>query len=612
MQLYPTRTAAHLAITGMVVAAVGVAAREPAIVGWGGAMLLAMAIARAVTLVSVSRIRAAGFEMLWSGPRRVVRAGRGAVVVVEAEVRNRDSLAARYVKLRAVASSQIEVRIEPAAGEVAASGRLKVKVHIHAPRVGQHGVHGLALEVHGASGLFEVPLTFANPYGVEVLPRPFATYLMQPRGGRSHLVAASGRPGRTRGEGSDLRELREHQPGDPFRRIAWKASARRGQLLVRDFEREERDVVWLVLEATVGLWAGPLGRAPLDLAIDEVAAVATRHLGRGDRVGLMVTAPGLRVALAPDHGPAHGAKIAHALTVSTGTHDVQRSDLDESDVAMRVLEHLRPLDPRGLADVRRGDLDKLAGRAEAMRARAPFAPAAPLGRTARERALRRYLASFGIESPPRIEPDRSEAERALVDALLYVAKVKPRASLVHVVAPAPDAAELAKLSDALRRVMRGGATVSWSSPSVDAALEPPWGDPGSPPPGDEEAPLFPRRAPSAFSLIAPIAAEAVRVRAHASQARCEAGLRRLGVKVVRVRRAAAAADSELSAPVLDGVSAHDPRPKPQAPAELAHDGASAHAPRPKPQAPAELAHDGASAHDRRPQRDPTGMPPAEP
>ena len=30
--------------------------------------------------------------------------------------------------------------------------------------MGHHGVHGLALEVHGASGLFEVPLTFLmNP-----------------------------------------------------------------------------------------------------------------------------------------------------------------------------------------------------------------------------------------------------------------------------------------------------------------------------------------------------------------------------------------------------------------------------------------------------------------
>jgi uncharacterized protein (DUF58 family) len=544
MQLFPTRTAAHLALTGVAVVAVGIAAREPAIVAWGGAMLLAMAIARTVTLVSVSRIRAAGFEMLWSGPRRVVRTTRGAAVVVEAEVRNRDSLAARYVKLRAVASSQLEVRIEPAAGEVAASGRLKVKVHIRAPRVGQHGVHGLALEVHGASGLFEVPLTFANPYGIEVLPRPFATYLMQPRGGRSHLVAASGRPGRSRGEGSDLRELREHQPGDPFRRIAWKASARRGQLLVRDFEREERDLVWVVLEAAVELWAGPLGRAPLDLAIDEVAAVATRHLGRGDRVGLLITAPGLRVSVPPDHGPAQGQRIAHALTVSTGTHDANRSDLDEPDVVVRVIEHLRPLDPRGLVDVRRGDIDKLAIRADAMRTRAPFAAAAPAGRSSRERTLRRYLASFGIESPAKIETDRREAETALVEALAHIAKIKPRASLVHVVAPPPDEAALPALRAALQQVMRS-AMVTWSSPSVDLALSPPWDDPTRPAP-DEDAPLLPRAERATFAAVAPIAAEAVRVRAHAQQARREAGLRRLGIKVVRVRHAAPARESEMA------------------------------------------------------------------
>ena len=73
-----------------------------------------------------------------------------------------------------------------------------------------------------------------------------------------------------------LRELREHQPGDPFRRIAWKASARRGVLLVRDFEREERDVIWLVLQASVDLWSGPLGRAPLLTAPSNKQSLAGR------------------------------------------------------------------------------------------------------------------------------------------------------------------------------------------------------------------------------------------------------------------------------------------------------------------------------------------------
>jgi uncharacterized protein (DUF58 family) len=549
MQLYPTRTAAHLAIVGLAVVGVGVAARVPAIVGWGAAVLFAVAVARAVTLASVARIRAAGFEMLWSRPKRVISTPRASTVEIEAEVRNRDTLAARYVKLRAIASSQLDVRVEPSSGEVPASGRLKVTVKVSAPRVGHHGVHGLALEVHGASGLFEVPLTFANPYGVEVLPRPFAAYLTQPRGGRSHILAASGRPGRRRGEGSDLRELREHQPGDPFRRIAWKASARRGTLLVRDFEREERDVVWVVLEASVELWAGPLGRAPLDLAIDEAAAVATRHLARGDRVGLFITADALHHPIAPDHGPAHAAKIARALTIGCGTYDAARSDLDESDVAVRVLEHLRPLDPRGLSDVRRSDIDKLAARADAMRARAPFAASVPLGRSLRERTLRRYLASFGIDSPPRIEADRSGDQEALVDALGYISLEKPRASLVHVISRPPDERQQKPLGEVVRRITRGGAALTWSTPSIEPSLSPPWDDPSRPAKGDDDEgePLLPPR-PSAFAELAPIAADAVRTRARAADARREGALKKIGVRVVRQRhQPALAADGQAAA-----------------------------------------------------------------
>lgn len=498
-------------------------------------MLLAMAFARAVTLVSVSRIRAAGFEMLWSGSRRVVRTGRGTTIEIEAEVRNRDTLAARYVRLRPIASSQLEIQIEPASGEVAASGRLKVKVSVKAPRVGQHGVHGLALEVHGAPGLFEVPLTFANPFGIEVLPRPFAAWLPSPRGGRSKLLASSGRPGRARGDGSDLRELREHRPGDPFRRIAWKASARRGTLLVREFEREERDIAWIVLDASVELWAGPLGRAPLDIAIDEAASLCARYLSRGDRVGVAIFGATVRAFMAPDQGPSHGQKISHLLMTATGTYDASRSDLDEADVAVRVLEHLRPLDSRGLSDLRRGDLDRLAARADAVRPRAPFSPPTPEGRTPRERALRRYLAAYGIESPARAEPDRHQSGFVLADVLRQIAKQKPRASIVHIVGPAPaEVAHDEPIKESLRRLSRGGAVVSWSMPHFDPALMPPYDPPmradGSPSPEAENAA---RRA--LWEETAEVAAQAVIVRTRVAVSRSEHVLRRLGVRITRIK-----------------------------------------------------------------------------
>ncbi|MFO0587966.1 MAG: DUF58 domain-containing protein [Polyangiaceae bacterium] len=540
MQVYPTRTAAHLAIASVAVTAIGLVAESPAIVGWGGGILLAVVVARAVTLVSVARIRAAGFEMLWTGPKRVIRGVRGGAIELEAEVRNRDSRAARYVKLRAIASTQLDVRLSPPAGEVAANGKLRVKVIVRTPRVGQHGVHGLALEVHGAPGLFEVPLTFANPYGIEVLPRPLATYAMVPRGGRSRLTAAVGRPGRARGDGNDLRELREHQPGDPFRRIAWKASARRGMLLVRDFEREERDVVWVVLDVSVELWAGPVGRAPLDHMIDEAAAVAQRHLARGDRVGLFLYATTARVVLPPEDGPAQGSKIAHALIVGTANHDFDRSDLDESDVAVRVIEHLRPLDPKGLGDVRRGDLDRLAARADQVRSRAPFAAAAPAGRTPREKTLRRYLAAYGIDSPPRSETLRAGSP-ALFEVLSQIERTKPHATLIHVIGQPPEEPQQKRLGEAVRRLGRHGASVTWSFPEVIESVKGPWDDPNKSPAtaempdlGEDIAPPPPKA--SDFPVVAPIASEAIAARIRVAQQRRETSLRKLGIRVVHARK----------------------------------------------------------------------------
>src|SRR5262249_19254373 len=152
--------------------------------------------------------------------------------------------------------------------------------------------------------------------------------------------------------------------------------------------REERDVVWFFLDASVELWAGPEGRAPLDDMVDEVAALAARHLSRGDRVGLAVVASRPRTWIAPAGGAGHAVKIAAALASAARMVDSDRCELDEWEIAQRVAEHARPLDARGLSDIPKSNLDMLAARAEMLRTRAPFAPRVPLAQSSREQQLR--------------------------------------------------------------------------------------------------------------------------------------------------------------------------------------------------------------------------------
>ncbi|MCB9588742.1 MAG: DUF58 domain-containing protein [Polyangiaceae bacterium] len=510
MQLHPTRSAVDLTLAGMLAVGTAVVARSAPALAWSGAILVGLAIARAVTRLSVARIRAAGFEMLWRQPERVRSIARNETLELMAEVRNRDTRAARYVELRAVGSPDLEIEVEPNEGEVPAGGRLEVTVKVTPPRVGRHGIHGLSLEVQGSPGLFEVPLTFANPYGIEVLPRPFSTALHTARGGRSRHGAEAGRPGPLAGEGLELKELREHAPGDPFKRIAWKASARRGKLMVREYEQDERDVVWLVLDASIELWAGTPGKAPLDIAIDELAAVASRHLAKGDRVGLVIVATRILCYIPADSGVGQLGRLMGALAHDTGTVDADRSDLDESDVGLRVLEHLRPLDPEAASRVRPTELDRIARRVVKALPRAPFQVHEPLGNSKRERTLRQYLVAFGMGSPPRQEPERNATDRTLGQALARITREKPRPSMIAIWSPAPDMEVRPDVERALSQLPRRRCQVLWVPMTFEAGL--------------------PRT-----DWVAEAVAEALSMRERAAASRGERGLRRLGVRVLHTR-----------------------------------------------------------------------------
>lgn len=467
MQTHPTRTAADLTIAGVVVLAAGALAREPAVLAWGGALVVGVLVARAATLVSIARIRAAGLEMRWLAGERVTRAFAGGEIELEAELANRDSRAARFVGLRAIAAEALDVVVEPERGEIPAAGALGVRVRVRTPRVGSHGLHSLALEVLGQPGMFEVPLNFPSPRGVLVLPSGFAAALASPRGGRGRR-GSEGRPSRRLGEGSDLRELRELLPGDPWKRIAWKASARRGELLVRQMESDERDVVWIVLDASVELLAGRPGEAPLDRAIEHAASLAARHASAGDRIGLAIVAGRELAWVEPARGPAHELAVARELAGATSTLAADRSDLDESEIAHRVWEHLVSLDAGAVQEAAMTTGDALVSIAELARPRAPFEAPPALGRTPRDAKLREHLAAFGLGAPARLATDPAGAVAPLAATLAKVGDGRPRASLVYVLAPTPDRVEGA-LVEAARKLTRHGATLSWIATRHDEA-----------------------------------------------------------------------------------------------------------------------------------------------
>jgi uncharacterized protein (DUF58 family) len=553
MELHPTRSTFHVAVAGAGLVAIGVAERLSTVVAYGGAMLLALAVGRAFALVGARRLRAAGFEMVWLDSTRVRKVAAGSTTVLTAELRNRSDVPVRAVAVRPIASSMLVASAEPSVVDLPPQARRRVEIAIQAPRVGRWGVHGLALEARcstlGGDGIFEVPLHFANPFGVEVVPPSIHALLCSPVGGRARRASEAGRPENLPGNGDELRELRDHAPGDPFKRIAWKASARRGRLLVREMEREERAIVWLVMDTSIELWAGAPGAAPLDRVVDEVGAVAVQHLRRGDRVGIAIVATRPRAWVAPDEGAAHASALAAALASAPSAIDADRSELDEGAVVRRVMEHARPLDPKALRDVPRGDVMVLAQRADLLRARAPFVPRVPYAPTAREASLRQYLAAFGIESPPRSLDEHERAQGALLHSLVQIAKERPRATVVHVWAPPPP--EDARTLRALVELRHRRIELRWTLPPFDAGVG---------------------TGPDRRGRLADLVDEAVGVRARTKITRAAVQLRRLGIRLIArpvVRKAPLQTSVDEAG---DGSAEARPAPAPPPPQSQPPDG----------------------------------------
>lgn len=125
-----------------------------------------------------------------------------------------------------------------------------------------------------------------------------------------HRLAAAGvRDARRRGEGRSFARLRDYSPGDDPRHIDWKATARRGHPITREFTIEQSQTVYVMVDAgrSMTQLAGDFPRFEYALSAALVLAdVATRA---GDRVGALVFDDRLR-ALVPAQ---RGAAALHAM-----------------------------------------------------------------------------------------------------------------------------------------------------------------------------------------------------------------------------------------------------------------------------------------------------------
>lgn len=116
-----------------------------------------------------------------------------------------------------------------------------------------------------------------------------------------------------RGQGLDLADLREYQPGDDVRHMDWNVTARMGQPHVRVFIEDREMTAWFLLDLSASVDFGSFDLDKRDISTGFVGAVARLLSRHGNRIGAMLYGRGVDTVLPARSGRQHVLALLHAL-----------------------------------------------------------------------------------------------------------------------------------------------------------------------------------------------------------------------------------------------------------------------------------------------------------
>lgn len=129
---------------------------------------------------------------------------------------------------------------------VPAEGDIRLRLSLPTRRRGRVRLDRCEIATRYPFGLFRAWAVLHPDTDCQVYPRPAAAAPPAPR-----APGHDGRRDARRGE-EDFAGLKDYRPGDPPRRIAWKAHARGGDLLVKEFAGNAAPVALFDLDAAPG------------------------------------------------------------------------------------------------------------------------------------------------------------------------------------------------------------------------------------------------------------------------------------------------------------------------------------------------------------------------
>ena len=253
--------------------------------GFGTAVMIPVAIGLSIApLVALIWVKALDRPMLLRRRTGHLELTEGQSVDVGLEVRpgTGGPIPGRAVMVDRLGSRVIET-------ELGRRGRvLRGRYEIaNAPR-GRYRMDGAELLIADPFGLAEARIPLDRADQMLVYPRVYEL---------EGLFTDGGTPGGDRGRsmlhrtaGYDLHSIREHQVGESLRRVHWRSTARRRQLMVKELQDTPRDEACVLLDGEAAAVAGTAPDSSFDMQVRAAASLLRRMSDAGQRSSLVIHA----------------------------------------------------------------------------------------------------------------------------------------------------------------------------------------------------------------------------------------------------------------------------------------------------------------------------------
>lgn len=155
---------------------------------------------------------------------------------------------------------------------------------------GEYEFNNINLFVNGVLGLVQRKYVFDEQQTTKVYPSYLQMRKYQLLAVTNKLQEAGVRRMRRLGHSMEFEQIKDYVPGDDYRTINWKATGRKGNLMVNNFTDERSQQIYCVVNKGRVMKMPFEGLTLLDYAINASLVLSNVALARQDRAGLITFA----------------------------------------------------------------------------------------------------------------------------------------------------------------------------------------------------------------------------------------------------------------------------------------------------------------------------------